>query len=664
MRRGWIWLVFIAFVLSGCRPPELDQEAFLVDEWLDALEECFGDQSGQARDQWLAGLDTTEDRPLTQEVMSITLARALGVEESEATFANASQYEQASTIQTILEMGYVELTDGSFAGEKVIDEKSALAILERANTDYTALTFPETVFEPSYVQEPIPSPVTFEGTEGTLPRPSSIQEEGLYQVEDRFYWVEMSDEAVTYRQAALEEVIQNLKLQTTFSPDLSAGLQLENDQAVPNTTAQALFQPQITPLKSRYFAFSIKGVDVSGHVSSSSLEVTLGGEINGFDIEDTFSISNLKITADASLNPFARQNLLLRVDYEIDNVISAGQSKSSQVSLQEMKAEDLETIRARIEQVTGLSFVQNELDIVTFEFPIPGTLQTMQVGLNLKLYVGISGEVGLAFSSTQSHGIKVVDGKAQRIQHHEHSLQPYLEGSAELTSGLSVDLRGFGYPLIDFVAETGVGARATTKVHYVNMRDQLVDSPTYEASLTQLEEVVADYQGSQEAFIDLCADVDLYWLVRLRIGSASTLVSRFGLSGSWTPIKKTLSLLHLENHRNVGSCTRDYTFLEDEQLPEGLHLSSQTLSLHPGQTSLLTLSDANGAVAASWRSDDPTIASVSSEGLVTAHQSGITVIKATSPSGLTLSCVVYIPEESEVEFSPLNAASFFIIYEI
>ena len=153
------------------------------------------------------------------------------------------------------------------------------------------------------------------------------------------------------------------------------------------------FKPQITPLKSRYFAFSIKGVDVSGHVSSSSLEVTLGGEINGFDIEDTFSISNLKITADASLNPFARQNLLLRVDYEIDNVISAGQSKSSQVSLQEMKAEDLETIRARIEQVTGLSFVQNELDIVTFEFPIPGTLQTMQVGLNLKLYVGISGEV-------------------------------------------------------------------------------------------------------------------------------------------------------------------------------------------------------------------------------------------------------------------------------
>ena len=118
MRRGWIWLVFIAFVLSGCRPPELDQEAFLVDEWLDALEECFGDQSGQARDQWLAGLDTTEDRPLTQEVMSITLARALGIEESEAPFANASQYEQASTIQTILEMGYVELTDGSFAGER------------------------------------------------------------------------------------------------------------------------------------------------------------------------------------------------------------------------------------------------------------------------------------------------------------------------------------------------------------------------------------------------------------------------------------------------------------------------------------------------------------------------------------------------------------------
>ena len=104
--------------------------------------------------------------------------------------------------------------------------------------------------------------------------------------------------------------------------------------------------------------------------------------------------------------------------------------------------------------------------------------------------------------------------------------------------------------------------------------------------------------------------------------------------------------------------------MEDEQLPEGFTFVKPDLSLHPGQTSLLTLSDANGAVAASWRSDDPTIASVSSEGLVTAHQSGITVIKATSPSGLTLSCVVYIPEESEVEFSPLNAASFFIIYEI
>lgn len=665
MRKGWFLFIVISLCLVGCQSPGKNQETFLVGEWLNALDQQFGYIESDGYKSWLEGLSVSESSVLTKEIMSVTLARAMGMEPRLAQFENADDYSYAKEIQALLEMGYVELEDGYFQGDDIVNKQAALDLLEKANNDYTQFTFPSTHYEVNYTQDPLQSPIDLEGKEGTIEQNTSINESGLYQVENRFYWVDVNDEKLTYRQASLDEIIQELELQTTFSPDLSEGIQLEEKQAkIDQTVSPVRLKPDLIPLKSHYFSFSIKGLDVSGHVSSSSLEVTLGGKLNGFEIEDTFSISDLKITADASLNPFAKQNLLLRVDYQIDNIISAGKKKSNSLNFKEIKAEDLATIRSKIESITGQSLVQNELDIVTFAFPIPGTLQMMQVGLNLKLYIGLNGEVGLAFSSSQSHGIKVVDGKASRIQRNEHSIQPYIEGSAELTSGLSVDLRGFGYSLVDFVVETGVGAEARTQVHYVNTREKVVDSPVYEASLTELEAIASQYQGSQEAFIDLCADVDLYWLVRLRIGSSSTLVSRFGLSGSWTPIKKVLSLLHLENHRNVGSCTRDYTFVEENDLPQGLHLSSQTLSLQPGQTAQLTMSDANGAVSASFYSDNPNIASVSSDGLVEAHLAGITVIKATSSNGITLSCVVYIPQDLEVEFSPLSTTSFFIFYNV
>lgn len=69
---------------------------------------------------------------------------------------------------------------------------------------------------------------------------------------------------------------------------------------------------------------------------------------------------------------------------------------------------------------------------------------------------------------------------------------------------------------------------------------------------------------------------------------------------------------------------------EEEQPPEepGISFATPTLTLEEEQTYQLVLQGAEAA-AAEWRSDDLTVASVSSGGLVTANAAGSTVIRAT-----------------------------------
>lgn len=79
--------------------------------------------------------------------------------------------------------------------------------------------------------------------------------------------------------------------------------------------------------------------------------------------------------------------------------------------------------------------------------------------------------------------------------------------------------------------------------------------------------------------------------------------------------------------------------------PSKVYVSSSTLALKPGETSNLTVSFKPSKVSdnsITWSSGDSTIASVSSNGVVTAIATGVTTITATSCNGVIATCEVSV----------------------
>ena len=82
--------------------------------------------------------------------------------------------------------------------------------------------------------------------------------------------------------------------------------------------------------------------------------------------------------------------------------------------------------------------------------------------------------------------------------------------------------------------------------------------------------------------------------------------------------------------------------------PTSIKLDKTTLSLETGKTYTLskTLTPSNAYSSVEWKSDNSSIASVSSSGVVTAKGVGKTVIRVTTCNGISASCTVTVKDNS------------------
>ena len=82
--------------------------------------------------------------------------------------------------------------------------------------------------------------------------------------------------------------------------------------------------------------------------------------------------------------------------------------------------------------------------------------------------------------------------------------------------------------------------------------------------------------------------------------------------------------------------------------PTSIELDKTTLSLENGKTYTLskTLTPSNAYSSVEWKSDNSSIASVSSSGVVTAKGVGKTVIRVTTCNGISASCTVTVKDNS------------------
>lgn len=625
MKKVKLLIFGLAICLIGCKA-----HVYTLNDWFKDAIEILGYTDNTAIEVWKKLLNATDvNAELYAKDAALMLYHVLN-EEGE------------NVEETMIALGY--FTEEQLLSSSTIDQDQAKDLLEKAKRDLSTKTFLEDKVDITFKEE-----MTFSNDLENEPA-------GLYETEDGYYRIE---ETGKISEVPIEEVVEDLDIETTFRPDLSQGIIFPEGTVFQAAPSSMNYQEQlgIQKLKSKYFSFNIQDYKVSGRVHSSGLDLSLRKKdfFHGMDLENELTVSQLKITADVSLNPFKDPHFLLRADYVLNNTLSLSQKEEQDIAKKILTTESLENLKTRLKSLVKLEDVSTgDLELVRFSFPVPGTLNILKVEMVLKMTLLLNGEIGLVFETSANQGFQASKEGMLTIQENKWEVEPYMDGKTELSCQLGLDLKLKKYLLADIYLASGIGAQGKASVYFVDKKKKVVDQQVLDSSLTALEDSLSIYEMNSDVYIDTCADVDLYWFIRINIGASNgSLLRKVGFSQSYTPIKKQLRLLHIEHHKVVDECTRAYQFNDEKELQNGLQLSSYQLILEPHEQVWLFVEGAKDKTL-KWQSSDEKVATVS-DGLIEAHENGVATIVVQDEDGRQSSCVIIVNAEDNVSFQPLSS---------
>ena len=647
MKKIMMIVLCMSLFLGACMQQKTNR--FTILEWYEMLAEIFGHINKEDDRVWFEELGLTEDSEVTYEVVYVSLGHALNLKEHETDSVELKNHPQGLIIQSFINLCKID----KLILDKPISKEDSQRLLDLACKAMRDFSFIDQSYRYTFKEEPQITDYRFDEKNGN----QCPLEDGLYKQEQDYFMVQDH----IYRKASFTDIFEDFECQGTFSPNLQEGIKFPNDAT--NLTRQGFFnhQSKVKQLSALPFSFELKGYKVKGSVSKDSLNVRVSGKVKGMDLEEIFSLDDLKITTDIAFNPFGKQRLLLRADYDAKNHISLSKElkKMSNYTLS-----DLVALKNRLSNLEHQQDTLEEIDIASFSFQVPWTTHTITVELDLRLSFNLNGEVGLMIESKQSHGVNVEHFRLNKIQYQDVICNPYIEGNMEGCIGLGLGMSVLNCSLVDFVVETGLGATCKSQIHLVDTKTKEVQKMSIDASLSAVNDVLNEFENTHERFVDTCIDVDTYWLVRFRAGSAKTLVHKLGLSGKFTPLKKKMNIYHFENRLPVLSCTRKYNFVDMNDLQTDITISKVSLTMKIGQIEKIELKTNERIVSASYASSDSNVATVDQNGNIQAVGSGLAIIEVKTDKGQTYYCKVYVPQNNEVEFTPLNSAFFLLFFDM
>lgn len=609
MKRGGVFLLGAIFLLTGCH-----QKNYTLENWLsDAVEVLHYDDS--ILGHWK---ELVKQEQLNQSLQSneaaVILFDILG--------------EEGTSEEVMVDLGY--FTADEIKNHQVLSQKEGMDLLMKAKQELKTRTFFETKEDIQFKVEVIPTDEPLENLSA-----------GYYETVNGFFEVNQDGEV---REVPIEEIIEVLEIETTFQPNLSEGIIFPEGtsfQAV-SSGISLTQEPTVMHLKSNFFSFTYQGYKISGSVYDQGLGLSVRkDDFHNMTFENNLSLSQLQMTADVSLNPFNHPHCFFRVDYHLEDDLAVSKKTNLMTHKELMTKGNLSEIKSLLNQLLqGQEMAGEPLELLSFSFPIPGTLHFLKVEAVLSLNFLLNGEVGIHFETEAQNGFQAQNGGLLKIQENSWQVEPYFDGTAELACVIGCDLKMGKYLLADLFVSSGVGAHGKTTVYYVNTKEKTVDESQLEVPLTRVEEILLPYTMSQESYVDLCADIDTYWFVRLGVGEKTSLLRKLGITYSYTPFKQNLNLLHIENHHIVKECTRHYQFDEISKIQNEFQLSHYQVFLEPGETFQLKLENEE-IQPIEWSSSDVKIASVE-DGIVHAHDAGQATIIVRDDRGRQSSCLIIV----------------------
>lgn len=609
----WLKVFCLLLCLMGCQ----QQQTYSIGEWLESLVEQLDYQDDSVVTHWQDLLeDKSLQEPLHIEDTALILNDILDGDGLDFLIA-MNLYDQE------------ELTTNS-----LVSKERACHLNQKLVEILTSEVFSQ--------------PKTDVSLNPDITKTDDLSEEtnpGIYETAEGYYVIE--DDG-TIREASFDEVINAVDIETTFSPDLSESIILPDDSMIRESeVVEQSFLPTtnaLLPISRRHFSFRLKGYQIYGQVWSRGVSLQIKKRTDeGYVLTNELMLSNLSVNTNINLKQEKDPRFYFRIDYDLEERFSVTKSQNQNLTKKVMDVATLTTLSQQLASLVDQHpKIKSTLDLLKFDIPVPGTLNTLKVQMALQLQILVNGEASVTLACQQHQGYQNTSSFLHEIQKNEWSLTPYVDGNAELMCNLGFDLRLGQFLIADSYAQCGFGAEGTATMHYVDAKEKTVNTTTLESSLSQISEVLDGYEETKEAYIDTCFDVNVYWLCRLGVGgNQNSLLRKLGIYASFVPIKEQKGIFHIEDHRIVDVCTRNYDFDDWQEIKDQLQLSSYQVILHPNETFLLT---AVCEESLTWLSSNEKIASIQ-DGLITAHQMGTVMIQVVSESGQRNQCVVIVSND-------------------
>ena len=450
---------------------------------------------------------------------------------------------------------------------------------------------------------------------------------GFYEQNGSFYEVTENKEVKPFE-------INDFHYEGSFPVDLEESIILPEGSEVNVTPTNFSTTSGLQQLASRYFQFNLKGYKVNGRVHSDGLQVKVSKKTqNQVSIENELSIDNLKCTVDFNLE---ERQFYFRADYNLKDVLSISKTKTKSES--KITLDSFSQLKEKIESLKSDTIVVDDLHLLSFNFPIPSTNKLMHLTLDLSLKIMANGEARITFSQQNKQGSQTFRDALNYLNNQKWDIKPKVEGSLECAPSLSFGIDLGTVHLADIVLQGGIGTQASTKVHYVDQEKQLIETTSKDIDLLSMELLLSQYDDFEKQYVDLCLDVDVYYFGRIQANQKKSLLSNLGLKGSFTPLKKTFSLVHMENHHVVDACTKGEILFNPEAEINVFDISDYQLYLTVGKTVQLTSTKEQ----CTFSSSNTTVAFVDETGKVKALNPGYATIIVKDESGVERCCLVFV----------------------
>lgn len=562
---------------------------------------------------------------LTYEVMAYTLAHLVAEEVEHTNTYIIDETNYTKEINNVLDLGLYENEDLHFESQSDVPLEIAQNVLEKAIYHINHREFPER-FE-----------IEFDESVQKLADNYVLEDLEVGQVyadeNNRVYDVEIDEQGVKY----LKEVdpLPYLK-----DMELSSDEELTFEDAYfedlyPNGDYSSIYEDERFERKAFKFIdshhFEIDDFNISYYFNFNSVHIHVSKTTDrGLNLYFDGNINHIKPSYKWKYGNHKLEEAYFKMAFDTNESLGLSTARYHNLYGNFKDAKSLKDLFKNSEDI-----VEKEMTLFKIHVPIEG-LPTAEIVLVVKLNLYLSGCIELALSSENDWGFEIRNGQFRTINNNETDLDLVIGASASSSLGIETDLKALEYSLMNIAARAGIRGQVKTTFHVYDSKGYL---KTYhsDAEYDLLDEIAKDVGEP----VYVCGDISLNWLFDLEFNTQRSLAGRFGFNKVIHILDQDnqvfKNLTHIENGVFKDHCS----YLDREHLEENHHdeiivsdkliLANHAIVLKERHQIKIVGMPANYSLSdIKYMSEDETIATVTSTGLIKRVSPGVTRIKVTT----------------------------------